>query len=108
MWHGAEIVIKVDESVYMDSFKEPQVAQYTKAFVGISTLLTFGTLSLRAGLSRHLIDRKNGAPGTCWMHYFHPEWAEHSGLVSWGRHNTFRRARFLRSPYHHGAGSNVK
>lgn len=39
--HGAQIEIKVNEGLFMDSFRKPLVAQYTKAFVGISILLAF-------------------------------------------------------------------
>jgi nickel transport protein len=39
--HGAQIKIIVNESLFMDSFKKPLVAKYTKAFVGISFLLAF-------------------------------------------------------------------
>lgn len=36
--HGASITVQVAESLYMDSFDKPLVAQYTKAFVGMSIL----------------------------------------------------------------------
>lgn len=39
--HGAQIEVDVNENLFMDSFKKPLVAQYTKAFVGISFLLAF-------------------------------------------------------------------
>ncbi len=45
--HGAQVVVDVNENLFMDSFKKPLVAKYTKAFVGISFLLAFfGFLSL--------------------------------------------------------------
>jgi len=39
--HGAQVVVDVNENLFMESFKKPLVAQYTKAFVGISFLLAF-------------------------------------------------------------------
>jgi len=39
--HGARIVVNVNENLFMESFKKPLVAKYTKAFVGISFLLAF-------------------------------------------------------------------
>lgn len=45
--HGAQIEVNVNENLFMDSFKKPLVAQYTKAFVGISFLLAiFGLWTL--------------------------------------------------------------
>lgn len=45
--HGAQIEVKVDENLFMGSFKKPLVAQYTKAFTGISFLLAlFGVWAL--------------------------------------------------------------
>ncbi|MFA4915260.1 MAG: hypothetical protein WC560_01135 [Syntrophales bacterium] len=45
--HGAQIVVNINENLFMDSFKKPLVAQYTKAFVGISFLLAiFGLWAL--------------------------------------------------------------
>ncbi|MDP3012805.1 MAG: hypothetical protein Q8M92_01095 [Candidatus Subteraquimicrobiales bacterium] len=37
--HGARIEVNVNENLSMDSFKKPLVAQYTKAFVGISFIM---------------------------------------------------------------------
>lgn len=37
--HGAQIEVDVNENLFMDSFKKPLVAQYTKVFVGISIFL---------------------------------------------------------------------
>lgn len=37
--HGAQIEVDVNENLFMESFKKPLVAQYTKAFVGISIVL---------------------------------------------------------------------
>jgi nickel transport protein len=39
--HGARVVVSVNENLFMESFKKPLVAKYTKAFVGISFLLMF-------------------------------------------------------------------
>lgn len=45
--HGAQVVVDVNENLFMDSFKKPLVAKYTKAFVGISILLAlFGVWAL--------------------------------------------------------------
>ncbi|MCG2722775.1 MAG: hypothetical protein L6290_12310 [Thermodesulfovibrionales bacterium] len=37
--HGAQVVVDVNEDLFMESFKKPLVAKYTKAFVGTSFLL---------------------------------------------------------------------
>jgi nickel transport protein len=45
--HGAQIKVKVNENLSLESFKKPLVAKYTKAFVGISFILAiFGSWSL--------------------------------------------------------------
>jgi nickel transport protein len=45
--HSAQIEVNVNENLFMDSFKKPLVAQYTKAFVGISFLMAiFGLWAL--------------------------------------------------------------
>ncbi|MDI6775723.1 MAG: hypothetical protein QMD03_00535 [Syntrophales bacterium] len=45
--HGTQVVVNISENLFMDSFKKPLVAQYTKAFVGISFLLAlFGLWAL--------------------------------------------------------------
>lgn len=45
--HGAQVVVDVNENLFMDSFRKPLVAKYTKAFVGISFLLAlFGFWAL--------------------------------------------------------------
>lgn len=45
--HGAQVVVDVDENLFMESFKKPLVAKYTMAFVGISFLLAlFGLWAL--------------------------------------------------------------
>jgi nickel transport protein len=45
--HGAQVVVDVNENLFMDSFKKPLVAKYTKAFVGISLILAlFGLWAL--------------------------------------------------------------
>lgn len=46
--HAASIEIEVNESLFMDSFRKPLVARYTKAFVGMSTL--FGLFGVWAFL----------------------------------------------------------
>ena len=46
--HRVRIEVNVKENLFMDSFKKPLVAQYTKAFVGISFLLAlFGLWALQ-------------------------------------------------------------
>jgi nickel transport protein len=40
-YHGAQIEIQVNKSLFVESFKKPLVARYTKAFVGISLILAF-------------------------------------------------------------------
>lgn len=45
--HGVQVVVDVNENLFMESFKKPLVATYTKAFVGISFLLAlFGLWAL--------------------------------------------------------------
>jgi nickel transport protein len=45
--HGAQIEVNVNENLFMDSFKKPLVAQYTKGFVGGSIILAlFGGWAL--------------------------------------------------------------
>ncbi len=45
--HGAQIEVNVDKSLHMESFKKPLVARYTRAFVGVSILLSlFGLWAL--------------------------------------------------------------
>jgi nickel transport protein len=45
--HGAQIEVNVNENLFMDSFKKPLVAKFTKAFVGISLILAlFGLWAL--------------------------------------------------------------
>jgi len=45
--HGVQIEVNVNENLFMDSFKKPLVAKYTKAFVGISLILAlFGLWAL--------------------------------------------------------------
>ncbi len=51
--HGAQVVVNVNENLFMDSFKKPLVAKYTKAFVGISFLLAiFGLWALTRSWKR--------------------------------------------------------
>ncbi|MEW6001171.1 MAG: hypothetical protein AB1638_00750 [Nitrospirota bacterium] len=42
--HGAQIEVDVNEDLFMVSFKKPLVAQYRKAFVGISFILAIFSL----------------------------------------------------------------
>jgi len=45
--HGAQIKVEVNKSLFMESFKKPIVATYTKLFVGISFILClFGIWAL--------------------------------------------------------------
>jgi nickel transport protein len=45
--HGAQIKIQVNKSLFLESFKKPIVAAYTKLFVGISFILSlFGVWAL--------------------------------------------------------------
>jgi len=45
--HGAQIEVGVNENLFMDSFRKPLVAQYTKGFVGGSIILAmFGGWAL--------------------------------------------------------------
>lgn len=37
-YHGVQIEVKVNESMSMESFKKPLVAEYTKLFVGIGLI----------------------------------------------------------------------
>ncbi|MFZ5995363.1 MAG: hypothetical protein ACOYU4_10300 [Thermodesulfobacteriota bacterium] len=37
--HGAQIKVQVNKGLFMESFKKPLVAQYPKAFVGMSFIL---------------------------------------------------------------------
>jgi nickel transport protein len=46
-YHGAQIEVEVNKSLFMESFKKPLVATHTKLFVGISLILgIFGILAL--------------------------------------------------------------
>ena len=57
--HGAQVVVDVNENLFMDSFKKPLVAKYTKAFVGISILLAlFGLWALSRSWKRGLTDEQ--------------------------------------------------
>ena len=40
-YHGAQIEVEVNKGLFMESFKKPLVATYTKAFVGVSLILAF-------------------------------------------------------------------
>lgn len=61
--HGASIEIEVNESLFMDSFRKPLVARYTKAFVGMSTL--FGLFGVWASLRSWSLARKAKEASTC-------------------------------------------
>jgi nickel transport protein len=39
--HGGRIAVDVDKNLFMASYNKPLVARYTKAFVGISLILSF-------------------------------------------------------------------
>lgn len=45
-FHGTQIEVVVNESLFMESFKKPLVARFTKLFVGMS--LIFGTFGIWA------------------------------------------------------------
>lgn len=61
--HSTSIEIEVNESLFMDSFRKPLVARYTKAFVGMST--HFGLFGLWAFLRTWSLARKaKVAPGS--------------------------------------------
>jgi len=46
-YHGAQIEVHVDENMFVESFKKPLVAAYTKAIVGIGLMgWVFGALAL--------------------------------------------------------------
>lgn len=64
--HGTQIKVAVNESLFMESFKKPLVAQYTKAFVGISIFLAlFGVWALLRTRKRAVTEdrsKPSGAP----------------------------------------------
>jgi len=64
--HGAQIEVNVNENLFMESFKKPLVAQYTKAFVGISIFLAlFGVWALLRTRKREVTEdgsKPSGAP----------------------------------------------
>lgn len=63
--HGAQIEVDINENLFMDSFKKPLVAKYTKAFVGISFLLAFfGLWSLLKSWKRGKTDERSNPFGT--------------------------------------------
>lgn len=59
--HAAQIEVKVNESLYMDSFKKPLVAKHIKGFVGISILLAFFGLwaMVQSSKKGKVVDKKN-------------------------------------------------
>jgi len=64
--HGAQVEIDVNKNLFMESFKKPLVAQYTKAFVGISFILAiFGVWALLRTRKRAVTEdgsKPSGAP----------------------------------------------
>jgi nickel transport protein len=64
--HGAQVEIDVNKNLFMESFKKPLVAQYTKAFVGISFILAiFGLWALLRTRKREVTEdgsKPSGAP----------------------------------------------
>lgn len=62
--HGAQIEVNVNENLFMDSFKKPLVAQYTKAFVGISIFLAlFGVWALLRTRKRAVTEDRSKPSG---------------------------------------------
>lgn len=56
--HSAQIEVDVNENLFMASFKKPLVTQYTKAFVGVSFILSFfGLWSLWHSWKRERTDK---------------------------------------------------
>lgn len=52
-YHGVQIEVNVNESLFMESFKKPLVARYTTAFVGISFIMAiFGVWALLKAVKR--------------------------------------------------------
>lgn len=46
-YHGAQIEVRVNEGMFMESFKKPLIAVYTKAIVGIGLMgWVFGAVAL--------------------------------------------------------------
>ncbi len=63
--HGARIEVDVNENLFMESFKKPLVAQYTKAFVGISIFLAlFGVWALLRTRKREKTEDGSKPSGT--------------------------------------------
>jgi nickel transport protein len=63
--HGTQVVVDVNENLFMESFKKPLVAQYTKAFVGISFLLAlFGLWSLLKSWKKGKADARRNPSST--------------------------------------------
>jgi nickel transport protein len=64
--HGSQVEIDVNKNLFMESFKKPLVAQYTKAFVGISFILAiFGLWALLRTRKREVTEdgsKPSGAP----------------------------------------------
>lgn len=58
--HGAQVVVDVNENLFMDSFKKPLVVKYTKAFVGISLILAlFGLWALSSSWKKARTDERS-------------------------------------------------
>lgn len=61
-FHGTQVEVDVNENLFMASFKKPLVAQYTKAFVGISIFLAlFGVWALLRTGKRDSRSNRGGA-----------------------------------------------
>jgi len=58
--HGTQVVVDVNENLFMESFKKPLVAKYTQVFIGISFLLAvFGLWALITSRKRGKADERN-------------------------------------------------
>jgi nickel transport protein len=58
--HGVQVVVDVNENLFMNSFKKPLVAKYTKAFVGISLILAlFGLWALTSSWKKTRTDERS-------------------------------------------------
>jgi nickel transport protein len=61
--HGAQVVVDVNENLFMESFKKPLVAKYTKAFVGVSILLAlFGLWALSSSWKKGRVVERSKPP----------------------------------------------
>ncbi|HAX93132.1 MAG TPA: hypothetical protein DCY25_04140 [Bacteroidales bacterium] len=63
--HGTQVVVDVNENLFMESFKKPLVAKYTQVFIGISFLLAvFGLWALLRTRKREKADERRNSSGT--------------------------------------------